>query len=82
MEASTLTIDWMNGDPAPKSVLELLSCQCRRSCKLPSCSCLLNGLMCTDMCSLKDCSNRAEDGGDIECTEDGANSDDDYENDV
>ena len=49
---------WMNGDPAPKAVLELLSCKCTRSCKLPGCSCMQNGLKCTDMCRLKECQNR------------------------
>lgn len=82
MEVNTLTIDWMNGDPAPKSVIKLLSCQCRRSCKLPSSSFFLNGLNCTDICSLRDCSNRAEDEADVEDIEDGSDFDDDYEKDV
>ena len=54
-------IDWMSGDPAPTAVLELLSCSCTRSCQLPTCSCLANGLKCTDVCKLLDCDNRCED---------------------
>ena len=50
----------MRGDPAPKAVLELLSCPCTRSCQLPTCSCLANGLECTDVCKLIDCENRFE----------------------
>ena len=49
-EDGRLAIDWMGGLPAPKAVLELLSCQCSRSCKLPSCFCMANGLKCTDLC--------------------------------
>lgn len=56
-----LAIDWMGGEPAPRAVLELLSCQCTRACNLPRCTCLASGLKCTDMCRLQDCSNQAED---------------------
>ncbi|CAH3160564.1 unnamed protein product, partial [Porites evermanni] len=63
-EDGRLVIDWMGGQPAPQAVLELLSCQCSRSCKLPSCSCILNGLKCTDMCRLQDCTNKPEDDND------------------
>lgn len=41
--------DWMEGRPAPEAVLELLACRYARSCKLPNCVCLTNGLKCTDM---------------------------------
>ena len=50
----------MSGEPAPAVLLEFLSCSCARSCKLPTCTCLANGLKCTDMCRLRDCNNRAE----------------------
>ena len=45
---------------APTAVLELLSCSCTRSCQLPTCSCLANGLKSTDVCKLIDCENRFE----------------------
>ena len=51
----------MVGLPAPKAVLELLSCQSSRSCKLPSSSCMANDLKCTDLCRLQDCTNRCDD---------------------
>ena len=68
----------MNGEPAPKAVLELLSCQCKRVCQLPNCICLANGLHCTDMCRLRECTNQPEeaaedlttDDSDIECEDD------------
>ena len=63
-EDGKLVVDWMGGQPAPQAVLELLSCQCSRSCKLPSCSCIVNGLRCTDMCRLQDCTNKPVDDDD------------------
>lgn len=54
-------IDWMQGPPAPKAVLELMACMCARTCKLPDCSCLANKLKCTEMCKLQTCSNQWED---------------------
>ena len=65
-EDGKLVIDWRGGQPALQAVLEVLSCQCSRSCKLPSCSCIVNGLKCTDMCRLQDCTNKAEDDNDAE----------------
>ncbi|KAG0721366.1 hypothetical protein GWK47_046629 [Chionoecetes opilio] len=38
---------------------QLLSCKCVRSCELPKCTCLSNGLKCTDMCRLQTCQNKA-----------------------
>ena len=59
--ADVLAIDWMNGPPAPEAVLELLSCNCARSCKIPTCSCLVNGMKCSDICRLKkNCSNQIQ----------------------
>ena len=50
MKGECLALDWMSGEPAPKTVLELLSCQCNRLCQLPNCTCLANGLKCTTLC--------------------------------
>lgn len=58
LEDGRLVIDWMDGPAAPQAVLDLLSCKCSRSCKLPSCECLMYGLKCTDMCRLMDCANQ------------------------
>ena len=51
-------IDWMSVNPAPTAILEFLSCNCSRSCESNRCNCVANGLRCTDMCSLQDCSNQ------------------------
>ena len=59
-EREELPFDWMDGKPAPDAVLKLLACRCTRSCKLPSCVCLANGLKCADICTLKECQNQVE----------------------
>ncbi len=53
-----LVIHWMNGQPAPQAILDLLACTCARKCELPRCECMANGLKCTDMCRLPDCDNQ------------------------
>ena len=55
-----LEIQWMTGSPAPASVLELMKCNCTRVCDAKGCTCIANGLICTHMCRLQDCSNQAE----------------------
>ena len=54
----TLTTEWMRTSPAPDAVIELLLCKCARECKLLICTCLLHGLVCTDMCKLQTYSNQ------------------------
>ena len=49
---------WMSGSPAPNAVIELLACTCKRVCKSNTCECILNGLKCSDLCRLADCSNQ------------------------
>jgi hypothetical protein len=56
-----LEIEWMKGLPAPMAVLELLACQCKKTCDVGSCSCIENKMHCTEMCKLQDCSNSATD---------------------
>ena len=67
-EDDKLVIDWMVGQPAPQAVLEV--CQCSRSRKLPSCSCIFNGLKCTNMNRLQDCTNRPDDDDDVSSVDD------------
>jgi len=49
-DESSLTIDWMDGKPAPEAVLELLACKCPRSCRLSDCIYMANALTCTQTC--------------------------------
>ena len=73
-----LDIVWMSGSPAPKAVIELLACTCKTVCKSNTCKCILNGLKCSDLCRLADCSNQSdemsfqseEDDGDIDLSPD------------
>ena len=54
-----LHIDWMSQLPAPREILELVSCRCKseQSCSTGRCSCMRNGLPCTDWCGCIDCAN-------------------------
>ena len=80
-ENGSVSIIWMNGPPAPEAVLNLLSCNCSRRCTEGNCSCLMNGLKCTDMCKLKNCDNSAQDDDDeIDVNdEDEVEEDDDFD---
>ena len=60
IEDGKLDICWMTGSPAPDVVIEFLSCKCSRVCKLPTCTCLANGLKCTVTCKLQECNNWQE----------------------
>ena len=73
----------MRGSPAPDAVLQLLSCKCARSCKLPECTCLVNGFKCTDMCKrkLQTYTNQAEEEK-LSEPEDGSTDNYDSERDV
>ncbi len=51
-------VDSLDGQPAPEAVLDLLACTCPRICKLPQCPCMVNGLLCTDICQLQNCDNK------------------------
>ena len=70
-----LRINWMTGAPAPETVLEFLSCKCKKSCKLPSCQCMVNGLPCTQACILQECENMKDE--EIVARQDGSDSDSD-----
>jgi len=71
--------------PAPLAVgpRELLFCKCVRACKLPDCTCLANGLKCTDLCKLKTCENQKldeeEPALDMDYSDESDDEDDDTE---
>ena len=60
-----LAVDWMSGLPAPKAVIELMSCMCKKEYKDSSCDCIRNGLKCSDICRLTTCSNQPEEEDDL-----------------
>ena len=47
-----LQINLMTEAPATNVVLQFLSFKCKKSCKLPSCQCMVNALPCTQACTL------------------------------
>ena len=51
-----LVIHWMEGQPAPQAILDLLAIV--QGSELPKCECMANELKCTDMCRLPDCDNQ------------------------
>ena len=57
-----LEIKWMAQKPAPDSILEMVSCNCKRTkCQSESCSCFAHRLKCTDMCNCSKCENEFDD---------------------
>ena len=52
-----LEVQWMNCQPAPDAILELMSCLCSNECSERSSPCIKNVMKCTDMCKLQNCSN-------------------------
>ena len=49
-----LEIYWTNQAPAPQAVMELICCRCKGSCQTRRCSCVSNGLPCTEACTCQD----------------------------
>ena len=68
-ESEQLVVHWMDGQPAPDAVLDLLACNCPKKCSLPKCVCIANGLKCTDMCRLADCENQASTSESVESSD-------------
>ena len=56
-----LGIDWIDGATAPHSVLALLYCKCTRKYILAHCTCLYNGLKCSEICKKKHYDNQPSD---------------------
>ena len=67
MDDGCLVIDWMDSPPAPEAGVEVLACNCQRSCTQDKCPCIKNRLKCTDLCKLKICDNQmSEDDEELE----------------
>ena len=57
--------DWMDGLPAPRAVIELIACSCKKSCDETTWDCILKGRKCSDLCRPTTCSNQPEEKGDV-----------------
>ena len=66
LEEGCLEIVWTDLTPAPQAVMELVCCGYRSTCQTRRCSCVSNGLPCTEACTCsEECTNSAtnlEDG--------------------
>ena len=40
-------VHWTNLATAPESIMELLACNCSKTCSLPKCTCVINGMKCS-----------------------------------
>ena len=77
----TLDFVWMTQRPAPDSMLELITCSCRRQKCPGSCQCVIHGLLCTELCN---CSGECDNHNDEQMSEDdasGEKEDDAYSDD-
>ena len=55
---SHISIHWMDQQPAPKALLQFISCNCLKGhCVGGRCSCPKNVMSCTDACGCVECSN-------------------------
>ena len=57
LEDSALRVHWMNQEPAPTELLELVPCGCKTSCLSRRCSYAKASLPCTSACSCVNCKN-------------------------
>ena len=51
LQGNDLQIQWMLLPPAPPQILELISCGCKKGCVTRSCSCVVHGFSCSDVCT-------------------------------
>ncbi len=75
MTGEDIEIQWSTLEAAPDSILECVICKCKSGCKTKRCSCIKNGLRCTDLCQCNTCEN----GGEYEENED---EEENYDEDV
>ncbi|XP_028417356.1 uncharacterized protein LOC114541753 [Dendronephthya gigantea] len=75
-------VNWMILPAAPDSILEFVSCKCKKGCENRRCSCVKASLRCSDLCSCTECRNKSTNGDDVEsdsddCYDDGSSSEND-----
>ena len=51
-------VKWMTRKPAPDDLLVLVNCHCQTGCGAARCSCVREGMQCTDACGCQDCDNQ------------------------
>jgi len=48
LEKNILSASWMDQQPAPETLMLLINCKCKTICATKRCSCMSQGLSCTD----------------------------------
>ena len=62
-----LEVKWLAQAPAPSSLVELMSCKCKKSnCTNNVCSCKKANLACTSLCECIDCENNKKEDAFLE----------------
>lgn len=58
MKDNLMVIKWINNLPAPQSILEFVSCSCKKNeCSSGTCKCFSVNLQCTSSCNCNQCKN-------------------------
>ncbi|XP_070562293.1 uncharacterized protein [Ptychodera flava] len=57
VQDSELSIQWMSFPPAPDSIINFVSCKCKKSGCSSRCSCREVELLCTELCQYVSCTN-------------------------
>ena len=70
-DTDVISVRWLKTKPAPEEILDLLSCICKKCCKVDSCYCMQSGLECTDLC-LTECNNMNVSNTGVENAEEGS----------
>ena len=80
VDGEAIKIQWMLRDPAPKQILQLFSCNCKKSkCETNVCICKSHGLKkCTKLCSCEYCENSTRNDNDGFDSESEEEEEDDY----
>lgn len=77
LKEGQLEIYWTNQAPAPDAVMELICCGCKGLCQTRRCSCVGNGLPCTEACKCQDnCTNSVSEEDSEDDDSDGDSDDD------
>ena len=74
-------VRWMTQEQAPSEVLQNYSCHCKKNkCSNNQCSCVKNGISCTELCSCVGCKNDSETVIEVELLNDASDDDGSDEN--
>ena len=70
IENNVLCIQWMDQQPASEALMLLISCGCKTNCSTRRCSCVSQGLACTDGCKCGEACQNSTQRASIDDTDD------------